>query len=189
MAFDPDFYSSEADGGAGYVFFDTDDLTIIDSASIDAISLIPGGEPAGSSPDNPLLPTDGDGGPDSPWRFDVPGDVILQFFPGTIWVDPEVAVGFEYEVLTGPSFASVTAPSGFGDDLYELLLIDPGNSQFVPVATLAASRAICSGATETPWPMAFRASRQRAGRGSSAHRLTLAADNNGRADGAINAGA
>lgn len=134
VGFDPDFYSSEADGGAGYVFFDTDDLSIADGASIAAVMLIPGGEPAGSSPDNPLLPTDGGSG--SPWRFDVPGDVVLQFFPGTIWFDPEVAVGFEYEVLAGPNFASVTAPTGFGDDLYELLLIDPGTSQFVPVATL-----------------------------------------------------
>lgn len=73
-----------------------------------------GGTP-GASPENPLMPVVVDG----TFTFDFNIDLNEQIF-----IDPEVAIGYDYEVLAGPNFASVLLPTGFGDDLYELWVED-----------------------------------------------------------------
>jgi len=40
-----------------------------------------------------------------------------------IFVDPEVAIGYDFEMLAGPAFASVLLPS-IGDNIFELWLFD-----------------------------------------------------------------
>jgi hypothetical protein len=63
--------------------------------------------------------------------FTVIGDEIW-------WVDPAVAIGYDYHVLSGPNFASVVLPTGIGDDIYSLHLYNSvtGNFSSTPVATI-----------------------------------------------------
>lgn len=39
-----------------------------------------------------------------------------------LFFDPPPAIGFDYEIVTGPNIAGIQIPAGFGDDLFELLL-------------------------------------------------------------------
>ena len=73
------------------------------------------GSTPGETPTNPLLPVVVDGS----YTFEF-GVVLDQ----QVFVDPEVAIGYTYEITdsASPLFASVEAPTGFGDDLYELWL-------------------------------------------------------------------
>ena len=41
---------------------------------------------------------------------------------GTFWIDPVVAIGYDYVVLSGPNITSVTLPTGYGDDVYNLYM-------------------------------------------------------------------
>lgn len=54
--------------------------------------------------------------------------------------DPAVAVGYDYEIVSGPNFAQVLLPTGFGDNLYTLHLdtdlVTPGIQPGPAVATL-----------------------------------------------------
>ena len=133
VSWDPFFYSSGANGGEGFVFFDTDNLVIDTGAVIEATALIPGEIPPGATQSDPVLPDNTDG---APWDFNLSGDFISQFDGDTIWFDPEVAIGFDYEILSGSNFASITAPVGFGDDIYDLFLINPATSLYELIATL-----------------------------------------------------
>lgn len=66
----------------------------------------------GETPDNPLLPIVTDEG----WDFEF-GVVLGQ----TVFIDPIVAIGYDYIVNSGPLIQTVTLPS-VGDDIFELLL-------------------------------------------------------------------
>lgn len=81
----------------------------------------------GETPENPLMPVIVDGA----FTFDFNIDLNEQIF-----VDPEVAIGYDYEVLAGPNFASVLLPTGFGDDQYELW-VDDGTGNYVLLTALA----------------------------------------------------
>ncbi|MFO1357945.1 nidogen-like domain-containing protein [Plasticicumulans sp.] len=70
----------------------------------------------GSTPDNPLLPVVTDTG--FVFDFNV-GDINDQIF-----IDPIIAIGYDYFVDSGPNFASVLLPTGIGDDLFDLWLFD-----------------------------------------------------------------
>jgi len=77
----------------------------------------------GSTSDTPLLPviiTPEDG-----FIFDFEIEANTP-----IWIDPEVAIGYEYEVSSGPNIATVTLPSGFGDDTYDLYLWNSGSGEY-----------------------------------------------------------
>ena len=41
---------------------------------------------------------------------------------GTFWIDPVVAIGYDYVVWSGPNIRSVTLPTGYGDDIYDLYM-------------------------------------------------------------------
>ena len=72
--------------------------------------------PPGSTPSNPLLPDEETVKPGQPWIFN-PFEVSSGRFT---WIDPEVAIGYDYEILDGPNFKSVLLPTGIGDDKYSL---------------------------------------------------------------------
>ncbi len=64
----------------------------------------------GSTPDNPLLPVI----VDDSFNFDF--NVVLD---QRIFIDPHIAIGYDYVVNSGPNFASVTLPN-IGDGLYSI---------------------------------------------------------------------
>lgn len=41
-------------------------------------------------------------------------------------MDPEVAIGYDFEVQSGPNFETVVLPAGIGDDEYEIWTIQSG---------------------------------------------------------------
>lgn len=72
---------------------------------------IKSGVTPGASATNPLLPVLVDG------SFEFDFNIQLN---QTIFIDPDVAVGYDYVVESGPNIASVILPTGFGDDIYQL---------------------------------------------------------------------
>ncbi|MDV7105576.1 nidogen-like domain-containing protein [Vibrio sp. TH_r3] len=75
------------------------------------------GDVPGTTPDNPLMPVQ----VDDSWEFDFNiGDVSDQIF-----IDPLVAIGYDYVVDSGPNIRTVELPS-IGDNIFELFL-DDGN--------------------------------------------------------------
>lgn len=77
---------------------------------------------AGSTPYNPILPTNPTSG-DGAWEFvNVPVSAT-----NPVWFDPEVAVGYEYKVNgNGPLISSVILPQGVGDGRYDIYVWDGG---------------------------------------------------------------
>ena len=70
----------------------------------------------GGSPEVPLMP-EAPTGPTAPWVF----PEFTVFDPGfTWWLDPDVAVGYIYNVTGGPKFATYNAPTLPFDNNYEL---------------------------------------------------------------------
>ena len=68
----------------------------------------------GTTADNPLLPVVTEAG----WNFNF--NVILP--NQQIFIDPAIAVGYDYIVTSGPNFRSVLLPVGIGDNLFDLWL-------------------------------------------------------------------
>jgi len=54
----------------------------------------------------------------------LPGKPIAVIIRIIIWVDPAIAVGYDYDAAGGPNFDSVTPPLGYGDNRYSLHLPD-----------------------------------------------------------------
>jgi len=80
-------------------------------------------KPAGGSSLDPILPT-------------VSIDKGFQFTLNAssdefTFIDPEVAVGYDYELLEGANFLAVIMPEGLGDNLYDLWLFDDVLGEFV----------------------------------------------------------
>lgn len=85
------------------------------------------GDLPGSTPDNPLLPVVTEDG----WQFDFNiGDISDRIF-----VDPEVAIGYDFIVDSGPNFDEVLLPTGIGDNLYDLWLFNSGLGDYVDTGT------------------------------------------------------
>jgi hypothetical protein len=85
-----------------------------------------------NAPANVYLPSTNTTNPATP-IFQFNGIPVVAAQP--INIDPFVAAGYDYQTAAGdPNFASVTLPTGIGDNLYDLLLWD--GAMFVPVATL-----------------------------------------------------
>jgi hypothetical protein len=86
------------------------------------------GATPGTTPDNPLLPVVIDG----EWNFNF--NILDPSRP--IFIDPEVAVGYNYIVDSGPNITSVILPSNIGDGLYDLWLDTADScSDFAPTGT------------------------------------------------------
>lgn len=76
------------------------------------------GELPGDTAENPILPiTD----PENP------GDYSFEFAitdESPIFIDPDVAIGYDYIVNDGPNFTSVLLPENIGDNIFDLWLWD-----------------------------------------------------------------
>lgn len=87
----------------------------------------------GISPDKPILPVSAEtftgesGLPRTSFEINIP-DIFGSTF---IYIDPVVAIGYDYIVDEGPKFTGVTLPQGFGDDMYDLWLLDAKIEEFV----------------------------------------------------------
>ncbi len=66
----------------------------------------------GSTPEAPLLPEIVTVDQGFEFEFEIEPNTV-------IWIDPEVAIGYDYEVTSGPNMATVTLPN-FGDGSYDL---------------------------------------------------------------------
>jgi hypothetical protein len=74
------------------------------------------GSAPGDTPENPLMPVDV-GNFDNSFVFNFPVQPSRTFF-----IDPEIAIGYDYAVSGGPLFASVTAPTGINaSDIFDLV--------------------------------------------------------------------
>ncbi|BBD59522.1 hypothetical protein NIES2109_23100 [Nostoc sp. HK-01] len=77
----------------------------------------------GATPENPLLPVVTEDG----WNFDF--NIADPTQP--VFIDPPVAIGYDYIVDSGPNIASVILPTGIGDNLYDLFTFDSTANDFV----------------------------------------------------------
>lgn len=115
------------DAGNGVNFFTlpgsrtADVLMLADTSNVSlttpglwSFAIRDGGLPDGSTSDNPLLPVVTDNG----FQFDF--DVVLN---QQVFIDPLVAVGYDYIVDAGPDFASVLIPAtSLADTVFELIV-------------------------------------------------------------------
>jgi hypothetical protein len=107
-------------------------LDDISNVSVDSPGLwsfaIRNGETPGSTPENPLLPVIIDDG----FQFDF--NITNPDRP--FFIDPDVAVGYNYIVDSGPNMTSVLLPTDIGDGLYELWLASDNTcTDFVSTGT------------------------------------------------------
>jgi len=87
----------------------------------DFIPLVP------NTPPNVFLPTVSTG----PNQIPVYSFHVTVVEGQTIFIDPVVAIGYDYAIGTGdPNFASVTLPTGIGDNSFDLYLFDGTNWVF-----------------------------------------------------------
>jgi hypothetical protein len=75
----------------------------------------------GETPENPIMPVVTDNG----WAFDFNVDLNEQIF-----IDPDVAVGYDYFSDSGDNFASVLLPTGFDDNSFDLWLMGNNGWEF-----------------------------------------------------------
>lgn len=77
------------------------------------------GEEPGQTEDNPIMPIVD---PETPTDYNF--EFVVQEPEVPIFIDPDVAIGYDYIVNSGPDIASVILPDGFGDDIFDLFLWD-----------------------------------------------------------------
>ena len=118
------------DAGDGVNFFTlpgsrTDEVVNFDTAASNTDTAgiwkfaIRDGELPGDTAENPILPVID---PENPTDYNFEFVIIEPETP--IFIDPDVAVGYDYIVNSGPNITSVMLPTGFGDDVYDLWLWD-----------------------------------------------------------------
>ncbi len=89
------------------------------------------GEPPGWSPGNPLLPVDGNV-EDGVFEF-APFDITAEGPGGStfLFIDPVIAIGYEYTVSGGPKFLEILLPTLGDADGYDIELLVSGDWQKV----------------------------------------------------------
>jgi hypothetical protein len=118
------------DAGDGINFFTlpgsrTDEIVNLDTADSNTGTAgiwtfaVRDGELPGDTAENPILPVID---PENPTDYNFEFVIIEAETP--IFIDPDVAVGYDYIVNSGPNISSVMLPTGFGDDVYDLWLWD-----------------------------------------------------------------
>ncbi|WP_158772031.1 nidogen-like domain-containing protein [Paraglaciecola sp. L1A13] len=118
------------DAGDGVNFFtvpgsQTDGIVNLDTADSNTSTVgiwkfaIRDGQLPGDNAENPILPVIN---PETPTDYNFEFVIITPEIP--IFIDPDVAVGYDYIVNSGPNVQSVMLPTGFGDDVYDLWLWD-----------------------------------------------------------------
>lgn len=73
----------------------------------------------GDTPENPILPIVN---PETPTDYEF--EFTIEEADELVFIDPDVAVGYDYIVNSGPQIASVLLPEGFDDNLFDLFLWD-----------------------------------------------------------------
>lgn len=87
----------------------------------------------GETPDTPVLPTiyvNKEG------KANLTFDLSILSANKMIFIDPEIAIGYDYIINSGPNFASVLLPTGIGDNLFDLWLWDENLQQFVSTSQI-----------------------------------------------------
>jgi hypothetical protein len=118
------------DAGDGVNFFtvpgsQTDGIVNLDTTDSNTSTVgiwkfaIRDGQLPGDNAENPILPVIN---PETPTNYNFEFVIIEPETP--IFIDPDVAVGYDYIVNSGPNVQSVMLPTGFGDDVYDLWLWD-----------------------------------------------------------------
>jgi hypothetical protein len=105
--------ANDKDRAAAFSFYDGFELSLPKDQQNYAWAVRPGDSaPLGFTPQNPVLPTDNI---PNGWQFElnVPNQVL--------YIDPQIAVGYDYAVDGGPNFTSVLLPS-VGDNQFDLYL-------------------------------------------------------------------
>lgn len=124
---DHNFFVVPGSQQAAVVDLDTA-LSNTDTAGIWAFGIRNGGFD-GSTPENPIMPvTDPNNPGDYSFEF-----AIIDNDP--IFIDPDVAIGYDYIVNSGPNFASVILPDSIGDGIYDLWLWDNGLTDWYDTGT------------------------------------------------------
>jgi hypothetical protein len=101
------------DAAEGFSFYNGLDYSPIKTMPQYAWAVRPGDSaPLGFTPQNPVMPI---GNFPNGWQFDL--NVSNQL----LYIDPQVAVGYDYSIESGPNFTSVLLPS-VGDDQFNLYL-------------------------------------------------------------------
>lgn len=80
----------------------------------------------GLSPETPLLPNN-EASAEEGFEFTFETSNENEF----TFIDPDVAIGYDYEVDSGSTFVSILLPEDIGDNLYELWLFDDVLGEFV----------------------------------------------------------
>jgi hypothetical protein len=84
----------------------------------------------GNNPENPILPiVDPETPTDYEFEFSIDDPDELVF------IDPDVAVGYDYIVNSGPNIASVLLPEGYDDNMFDLFLWDNGLMDWLDTGT------------------------------------------------------
>jgi len=101
------------DAAFGFSFYDGLEYSPIKAMAQYAWAVRPGDSaPLGFTPQNPILPAVSSA---NGWQFD------LTIPNGLLYIDPQVAVGYDYLLDSGPNFTSVLLPSA-GDNQFSLYL-------------------------------------------------------------------
>ncbi len=90
--------------------------------SLNSLSLIADG----LTPNTPLLPTV-TSSPQSGFEFTFETSTSGDF----TFIDPDIAIGYDYEITSGSTFTSVLLPENIGDNLYDLWLFDQALGDFI----------------------------------------------------------
>ncbi len=90
--------------------------------SLNSLSLIADG----LTPDTPLLPN-ATPSPQSGFEFTFETSTNGDF----TFIDPDIAIGYDYEITSGSTFTSVLLPENIGDNLYDLWLFDQALGDFI----------------------------------------------------------
>lgn len=101
----------------------------VDTPGLWTFAFRSGTAPDGSSASNPLMPVVTQQG----WEFDF--NIALN---QRIFIDPVVAIGYDYIVDAGPNFATVLLPN-IGDGLFDLFLWDGSNWLFNSILNAGAA--------------------------------------------------
>ncbi|CAB9494456.1 nidogen-like domain-containing protein [Alteromonas macleodii] len=84
----------------------------------------------GDNPENPILPIVN---PETPTDYEF--EFSIDDPDELVFIDPDVAVGYDYIVNSGPNIASVLLPEGYDDNLFDLFLWDNGVMDWIDTNT------------------------------------------------------
>ncbi|AXT39928.1 PEP-CTERM sorting domain-containing protein [Alteromonas sp. BL110] len=84
----------------------------------------------GENPENPILPIVN---PETPTDYEF--EFSIDDPDELVFIDPDVAVGYDYIVNSGPNIASVLLPEGYDDNLFDLFLWDDGLMDWLDTGT------------------------------------------------------